>query len=187
MFTIWNTLRPCEIIFAGGQTCGGTGIAARGTLCAMKQLFLASLLLAAACTAQAAPTPESATESAPAPSPREWHSAQCVAALEVDSERLAAQVKSGQEDARATLQSRLESAVALVGEAYLNGTQDEGRARAMASRALEAQKSLSRAALSTRQQACADEGSKLLAASNSFERALVKQVAKKRMKKLLDS
>jgi hypothetical protein len=149
----------------------------------MKRIGTVTLLLLAAASAFAEPGQPAAIPATPS----ELHAAQCVAALEVSTESLAAQVKAGQADAREPLQSRLEAGTAFVGDAYLKGTRDEARAKALANRALEEQKSLSDAELAARQQACADEGQKLMAASNGFERAIVKQVAKKRMAKLLAS
>ena len=125
-------------------------------------------------------------EPANGPSVRELHAAQCIAALQVETERLAAEVKSGRTESRTALQSRLESGVAFVGDAYLHGTNDEAKARALADNALQAQKGLSADELEARQTNCAVEGEKLLAASNGLERAVVKQVAKRRMTKLLD-
>jgi predicted kinase len=118
-------------------------------------------------------------------SAREVHSAQCVAALQVSTESLAQEVRSGREEARAQLQTRLEAGTAFVGDAYLHGTTDERRARTLANDALEAQKSLSAAELAARQEACAAEGAGLLLSSNSIERAIVKRFARKRMDKLL--
>jgi hypothetical protein len=143
----------------------------------MKTLSLAGALMVAVTCAHAQPVD--------APSPRELHAAQCVAALQVDTERLAAEVKAGKTESRPLLQARLEAGVAFVGEAYLQGTRDEAKARALANNALEAQKSLSKEELAARQTSCADEGTKLLDESNGLERAVVKQVAKRRMAKLL--
>ena len=78
-------------------------------------------------------------------------------------------MKTGKEDVRPVLLSRLESGTAFVGDVYLRGDSDETRARKLASDALEAQKRLSDAQLVERQNACADEGAKLLAASNGLE------------------
>ena len=119
------------------------------------------------------------------PSAHDLHAAQCVAALEVLTKSLAAQVKSGKEDARPALLSRLESGTAFVGDVYLRGESDEAAARKLASDALEAQKKLSHAQLMERQNACTDEGAKLLAASNGLERVVVRRLAKKRMDRLL--
>jgi hypothetical protein len=119
------------------------------------------------------------------PSAHDLHAAQCVAALEVLTKSLAAQVRSGNEDARPELLSRLESGTAFVGDVYLRGESNEAAARKLANDALEAQKSLSEAQLAERQRACADEGARLLAASNGLERAVVKRLARKRMERLL--
>jgi hypothetical protein len=137
--------------------------------------FFAGLMLAAIAQASfAAP-----------PSAHDRHAAQCVAALEVLTKGLAAQVKSGDEGARPVLLSRLESGTAFVGDVYLRGESDEAAARKLADDALEAQKSLSEAQLAERQRACAEEGARLLASSNGLERAVVKRLAKKRMERLL--
>jgi hypothetical protein len=125
------------------------------------------------------------TASAAAPSPHDQHAAQCVAALEVNTEDLARQVKSGQEASRPMLLDRLVSGTAFVGDTYLHGSSDEKQARALANRALEAQKALPAPELAARQAACADEGAKLFASSNGLEQAIVKRLAKKRMDKLL--
>jgi len=119
------------------------------------------------------------------PSAQDLHAAQCVAALEVLTKGLAAQVKSGKEEAKPVLLSRLESGTAFVGDVYLRGDSNEAAARKLADDALEAQKSLTDAQLAERQRACADEGAKLLASSNGLERAVVKRLARKRMERLL--
>lgn len=145
---------------------------------ATKMRFLAAMVLACRLSSGWA-------QSAEAPTPRELHAAECVAALEVDTEALAREVKAGDDDARPLLQSHLESGTAFVGDSYLNGLTDETRARALANQALEAQKSLSDAQLAARQKACAVEGRKLLDASNPLQQAVVKRLARRRMEKLL--
>ena len=139
-----------------------------------------------AATAALLATVSQAAPAAP-PSARDLHAAQCVAALQVDAESLAGEVKTGKEGARPMLLSRLESGTAFVGDVYLRGESDEAAARKLANDALEAQKSLSEAQLAERQRACAEEGAKLLASSNGLERAVVKRLAKKRMERLLSS
>jgi hypothetical protein len=118
-------------------------------------------------------------------SPRDLHAAQCVAALEANTQDLAQQVKSGKEASRALLLERLVSGTAFVGDTYLHGDSDEKQARELANQALEAQKSLPPQELAARQAACADEGAKLFAASNGLQQMVVKRLAKKRMEKLL--
>ena len=122
---------------------------------------------------------------APEPLPRDLHAARCVAALEVNTQDLAQQVKSGKEASRPVLLNRLVSGTAFVGDTYLHGNSDEKQARDLANQALESQKSLSAPELAARQAACADEGAKLFATSNGLQQAVVKRLAKKRMDKLL--
>ena len=118
-------------------------------------------------------------------SPRDLHAAECVAALEVNTQDLAQSVKSGKEASRPVLLDRLVSGTAFVGDTYLHGNSDEKQARDLANQALEAQKSLPAPELAARQAACADEGAKLFASSNGVQQAVVKRLAKKRMDKLL--
>ncbi len=145
----------------------------------MKLLAIAILSLAGSSLARAEPPAEAA------PSPRDLHAAECVAALEVDTQDIAAQVKAGNEASRPLLLDRLLAGTAFVGDTYLHGGSDEKQARALANQALEAQKRLPPAALAARQRACATEGAKLYAGSNVLEKAVVKRLAKKRMDKLL--
>jgi plasmid stability protein len=142
------------------------------------KIFIAALLAIPGLTfAQAAAAAE--------PSPRDLHAAQCVAALEVNTQDLARQVKVGKEALRPLLLERLVSGTAFVGDTYLHGDSDEKQARELANQALEAQKSLPAPELAARQAACADEGAKLFASSNGLQQAVVKRLAKKRMEKLL--
>jgi hypothetical protein len=121
----------------------------------------------------------------PAPSAREMHSAQCVAALDVNTQDLAVAVKAGHEESRSLLQTRLEAGAAFIGDTYLHEDRDEKRARALADAAAEDQKRLTKAQLEARQIACAEEGSKLLSNASGFERLVVRRLARKRMDKLL--
>ena len=141
----------------------------------MKTLALA--LLSISGLSLAAPASE--------PSPHDLHAAQCVAALEANTQDLAQQVKSGKEASRPVLLDRLVSGTAFVGDVYLHGNSDEKQARELANKALEAQKALPAHELAARQDACADEGAKLYASSNGLQQAVVKRLAKKRMDKLL--
>ena len=120
-----------------------------------------------------------------APSERELHVAACVAALEANSDTLVKQVKAGRGDLRSLLQERLQDGVAFIGTAYLRGERDKARAQALLTDAREAQKALPAAELSARQDACAAEGSKLLASANLFERLVVWRLTGNRMKKIL--
>ncbi len=121
----------------------------------------------------------------PAPSKRELHSAECVAALELSTDDLARQVKAGRADLRPLLRQRLDAGAAFIGEAYLDGDRDQARAQALLAAALKAQAALPKADLAASQARCAQEGAKLLAASNFISRAVVSRRAGLRMKRLL--
>ena len=145
----------------------------------MKPLAIALLSLSGLTLAQAALTAE--------PTPRDRRAAECVAALDLNTQELAKQVKAGKESARSLLLDRLVSGSAFIGDAYLHGDSDEGEARALADKAREAQKKLPPRELAARQNTCADEGARLYAAGNGLQRAVVKRLAKRRMDKLLGS
>ncbi|MEO5733900.1 MAG: hypothetical protein ABIN96_04545 [Rubrivivax sp.] len=121
------------------------------------------------------------------PSPSDLRAAQCVAALEVNTQDLAHQVKAGDETMRPLLLERLISGTAFVGDVYLSGNVGEKQARALADQALEDQKHLSAQELQDRQRVCAKEGNTLYTTSNAFQRAFVRHVAQRRMRKLLGS
>jgi hypothetical protein len=118
-------------------------------------------------------------------SARDRHAAQCVAALEAHAQELAKRVLAGNEVSRAVLMARLVAGAAFVGDTYLHSDSDEQQARALTDEAREAQKKLPAPELAARTAACADEGTKLYAASNSVQQIIVKRLAKKRMQKLL--
>lgn len=116
---------------------------------------------------------------------RDAHAAQCVAALDTNTQDLARQVKTGLEAARPLLSDRLLAGAAFVGDTYLHGDSSEAQAKALSEQAQAAQKSLPAAQLAARQAACADEGARLYASGNGVQQALLKRLAKKRMDKLL--
>ena len=120
------------------------------------------------------------------PTEHELHTARCVAALEVSTEGLAAQVKAGRADLQPELLSRLKYGAAFIGDAYLQGERDEARAQALLKAALDAQKAVPATELSARQSECAAEGGRLLAKADFLGRAVVSQLAQRRMKKLLE-
>ncbi len=126
-----------------------------------------------------------APDTAAAPSARELHTAQCVAALDVATDDLAAQVRGGDKSLQPLLLSRLQSGGAFIGKAFLAGERDAAYSKQLHEEALEAQKSLSDAQRAQRQAECHDEGTRLLAAANPIERALVQRMASKRMRHLL--
>lgn len=140
-------------------------------------------LLLLAITLGLTPLPALATRAAA--SDQEWHTAECVAALDVNTAALARQVKAGQDELRPLLLDRLKSGAAFVGAAYLRGERDEARAKALLKDALEAQKTLPEPALAARQLACAEEGGRLLAQASFLEREVVSLFAQRRLRKLL--
>ena len=119
------------------------------------------------------------------PTQRELHSAECVAALEISTDELARQVKAGRADLQPLLRQRLDAGAAFIGLAYQDGDRDEARAQAMMAAALESQAALPKAELAASQARCAQEGARLLAASNVIVRAVVARLAERRMKRLL--
>ena len=120
-----------------------------------------------------------------APTQRELHSAECVAALEVSTDELARQVKAGRADLQPLLRQRLDAGAAFIGSAYQDGDRDEARAQALLAAALASQAALPKAELAASQARCAQEGARLLAASNFIVRAVVSRLAERRMKRLL--
>jgi hypothetical protein len=120
------------------------------------------------------------------PTEHELHTAQCVAALEADSDELATQVKAGRADLQPHLLNRLKYGAAFIGDSFIKGERDEGRAKRFLDAAQQSQKMLPKPELTARQSACAKEGAQLLANADFVSRAVVSRLAHKRMKKLLE-
>ena len=85
-----------------------------------RRLLLVLLAWAAVAGAASAQSARSAPTSA-----REWADAQCVAALDAQTEALAQQVKAGQADLKGLLRARLKAGAAFIGRAWLDGERDE--------------------------------------------------------------
>ena len=130
---------------------------------------IAFLLAAATLSAHADPSPE--------------HAAQCVAALEVEAEGLAQQLRNGKADIEPLLVQRVQQGFAFIGAVYKQGVQNDDATR-MLKEAEKAQESLPPADLSARQAACRAEGGQLLANANFLERAFVTRAAQRRVDKL---
>lgn len=147
----------------------------------------ATLLCAGAASAQVQEIPASPAPApaAVAPSGPAWARAQCVAALETQTEGLAQRVKAGETALTETLRLRLRAGAAFIGQAWLDGERDEQRSKALLQQARQAQEGLPADELAARQERCAQLGEKLLAESNMFSRAAVSRLAERRMKKLL--
>ena len=130
--------------------------------------------------------PLGATAAPDGPTDHESHTARCVAALEANTEELAAQVRAGKADLQPLLLDRLKYGAAFIGDSYIRGERDEARAKGFLNAAREAQKALPRRELTARQTLCAQEGATLLADADIVSRAVVSRLAQKRMKKLLE-
>src|SRR5881397_3585261 len=131
--------------------------------------FLIAALIAASGPASAAPTPA--------------HAAACVAALQVDAERLAQQLREGNAEVEPELVTRLQQGFAFIGTAYKQGV-EQAEADRLLKAAQSAQASLPPAELAARQAACSREGAELLKNANMFERAFVNRAAQRRIDKL---
>ena len=119
------------------------------------------------------------------PSAREQHTIECIAALEVKADALAKQVKTGEAERQPLLLATLNQGAAFIGHAYLQGDRDEARSQTLRDAALEAQKALPAAELAARQDACAQEGERLLSQADFVSRFFVTRLAKRQMQKLL--
>jgi hypothetical protein len=111
-----------------------------------------------------------ALASTDAPTERELHTSECVAALDVRSEELARQLKAGQTESRPLLVSTLEAGGAFIGQAYLQGERDEAR---------------SQSDLAARQTSCALEGARLLSQTDVIGRFVISRLVQRRLQKLV--
>jgi hypothetical protein len=128
------------------------------------------LLLAAGAAAQAAePTPE--------------HSADCIAALEVEAVAMADQLRNGHAEIEPELVRRVQQGFAFIGAAYKQGLRKEEADKLLKS-AEESTKTLPAAVLAERQVACRAEGAQILDHANVFERAFVMHAAQRRVDRL---
>ena len=135
-----------------------------------------SALLLATFGAFALPTAHAA-----GPSPQ--HSAECVAALEADAERMADQYRSGRTEVEPELVRRVQQGFAFIGTAYLQGVGDAEADRLLRA-AQKAQKDIPAAELAARQAACRTEGTRLLEQATALERAFVVKAARRRVDRM---
>lgn len=138
----------------------------------MKRLSVLAIVLslaAAPLPARTAPTAE--------------HAAECVAALQVEAERLAKLFRDGNADVERELVHRVEQGFAFIGAAYKLGL-PEGEADRLLKAAQKAQTGLPASELAARQATCASEGTELLKKANVLERAFVSGAAQRRVDKL---
>jgi len=115
--------------------------------------------------------------------PTPQHSAECVAALEVEAETMADQYRSGHTDVEAELVRRVQQGFAFIGTAYLQGVRDAEADRLLKA-AEAAQKEIPVDELTARQAACRSEGARLLENANVIERAFVMKAAQRRVERL---
>ena len=123
------------------------------------------------------------TVSAQAAEPTVEHSADCVAALEVQAVAMADEMRHGKPELEPELVRRLQEGFAFIGSAYKQGLRKEEADKLLKS-AEEAVKSLPPAELAARQAACRSEGATLLANANFIERAFFNLAAQKRVDRL---
>jgi hypothetical protein len=121
-------------------------------------------------TALAGPTPQRA--------------AQCVAALKLRADALAAKLDPKEPQVETELTRVLEHGFAFIGDAYLNGLRDKEKADAMLKAAEQAQIGLPPAQMAQRQAGCQLEAQRLLADSGAAGRLVVSHAAKKRLARL---
>ena len=112
--------------------------------------------------------------------PTPQHSAECVAALEVEAIEMADQLRAGKTEVEPELVRRVQEGFAFIGVAYKQGLRKE-EADKLLKQAEAYTQTLPHAELVARQTACQAEGARLLANANAFERAFVAYAAQKRV------
>lgn len=131
--------------------------------------------LAAGAAAQTVP--------APAPNAEFDRTAACVAAMKRKAGGLSERYRAGDDSVKPELMSLTEAGFAFIGTAYEAGLRKESADRRL-EQAEEHQKTMPEAELAKLTEACRREGTALLDKSNSLERALVKNAARMRVKRL---
>jgi len=140
-------------------------------------IFAAGLAAAlGAARAQPQPRPQDAE-----PTPQ--HSADCVAALEVEAIAMADQLRAGKTEIEPELVRRVQQGFAFIGVAYKQGLRKE-EADKLLKQAEANTQTLPQDELAARQAACQAEGARLLANANFFERAFVAHAAQRRVDRL---
>ncbi|HUP06309.1 MAG TPA: hypothetical protein VMU47_04110 [Caldimonas sp.] len=111
------------------------------------------------------------------------HSADCVAALEVEAIEMADQLRAGKTEIEPELVRRVQEGFAFIGVAYKQGLRKE-EADKLLKQAEANTQTLPHDELVARQAACRSEGARLLANANLFERAFVAHAAQRRVDRL---
>lgn len=145
------------------------------------RLVSAALFVALGAAAATHPAPVQA----PAPHAAFDHTATCVAAMKVKAGVLSERYRGGDDSVKPELMSLTEAGFAFIGTAYEAGLRKDDADRRLAE-AEQRQKSMSEPELAKLTEACRLEGTTLLDKSNAFERALVKNAARMRIKRLRD-
>lgn len=148
---------------------------------ALATRLVAGAALCGACAADATSKPAQA----PAPNAEFDHTASCVAAMKSKAGTLGERYRAGDEAVRPELLSLTEAGFAFIGAAYEAGLRKDDADRRLAD-AEEQQKALPAAELARLIDACHAEGRTLLDKSNAFERALVRNAARMRVKRMRD-
>src|SRR5690348_6121203 len=136
----------------------------------------ASLIAAAAFAGALAAPCARAQDAEPTPE----HSADCVAALEVQAIEMADQLRAGKTEIEPELVRRVQEGFAFIGVAYKQGLRKEAADKLLKQAEANAQ-TLPHDELVARQAACRAEGAQLLANANVFERAFVAHAAQRRV------
>lgn len=141
----------------------------------------AALCSVLAVSAVAKPAPAQA----PPPNAGFDHTAACVAAMKHQAAALGERYRAGDDAVRPELMSLTEAGFAFIGAAYEAGLRKDDADRRLA-QAEQDQKAMPEAELAERSEACRREGAAILEQSNAFERALVRNAARMRVKRLRD-
>jgi hypothetical protein len=121
----------------------------------------------------------------PVPHPEFDRTAACVAAMKNKAGVLSDRYRAGDDSVKPELMSLTEAGFAFIGTAYEAGLRKDDADRRLGE-AEERQKSMPEPELAKLTEACRREGTALLDKSNAFERALVKNAARMRVKRLRD-
>lgn len=162
---------PGFALLQGGQTVAHDNRA----MFAKFLTFSAALLLSATALAQ------------PAQPAAQSDNAQCVAALKLQSDDLASQVKAGDEARKPELLQVLRQGAAFVGDAWLDGTRNEDQAKARLDQAEDQVRKLEPAKARALRQQCGTEADTLIREAPGWQRKVIDRFAQSRMDKLLQS
>lgn len=111
--------------------------------------------------------------------------ADCVAVIESRAEPLVERVRNGDGAARAALRAELEHAAVLIGEQYIAGARDEVGARVRLERSRKDQRSWPEERRAALHRQCSQTAAAMLGGANKVERFVVRQIAAKRMERML--